>query len=122
MASIEVTLTIKVDGMPLPGMPIQKRLEVDEHTGRVEFEQATGGGYAALPGTSALSEVQFLFLRANKAVTLRLDGQSDAGIPLNAHGLILIMDADIDVGASTNATLDNGSGATALVQALAAGT
>ena len=120
MSTLEVTVSVKRDGLSVPGFPWIRRLEVDESQ---EFgvERATGGGYVALP-TSEMGEVQVLALRSDKQVTLRLDGQSDAGIVINAGGLVLLMDVDIDAGASTNATLDNASGSTALVEGISGGT
>lgn len=122
MPSVEIAVTLKMDGALLSGFPVIKRLEVDEATGRVVFEQPNGGGYAVVASTSILSEIQVLFLQPDKQVTVRLDGQSDAGIVLNAHGLLIIVDADIDAGALTNVTTDNSSGSTALIRAFAGGT
>lgn len=121
MPVFELTLSLKQNGVEVFGTPIRRRLEVDESTGVVEYEKATGGGYAALP-TSIMDELNLLVVRTDKAVTLRLDGQSDAGLALQAGGLVIIVDADIDAGATTNVTVDNSSGDTALIKVLAGGT
>ena len=80
------------------------------------YEKATGGGYETLP-TTQIATLQALALVADQAVTLRLDGQSDAGIVLSAGGLLLVLDATIDASATTNVTLDNSSGSTAVCTA-----
>ncbi len=63
--------------------------------------------FSALP-TAQIASIQALILRAlEQPITLRLDGQSDAGIVINAGGIIVIIDATIDAGATTNATVNN---------------
>lgn len=121
MPTIEIEVTVKRDGRPLEYLRTVRRIELDELQ-EFKYEKATGGGFVALP-TSKLDEIQALVFQAvDQQVTLRLDGQSDAGIVLNAGGMVVILDADIDASAATNATVDNSSGSTALLQGLAAGT
>jgi hypothetical protein len=123
MPVFEITLSIKRDNVEVFGAPLRRRLEVDEAIGPMEYEQATGGGYVVVPGTSALDEINVLILRAvDYALTVRLDAQSDAGIVLNAGGVLVIFDADIDAGASLNVKVDNSSGSTASAKVLAGGT
>lgn len=117
----EITVSVKQNGVEVFGAPVRRRLEVDEGLGPIRYERATGGGYVSLPIT-VLDEVQFLLVRTDQQVTLRLDAQSDAGLVLNAGALLLILDADMDAGASTNATLDNSSGNTANIDVIAGGT
>ena len=62
-------------------------------------------------------------ITANQQLTFRLDGQSDAGIVLNAGGLIALFNVDIDAGAgSSNASVNNNSGSTATITGIAGGT
>lgn len=117
---LDVTVTVKLNGKDIAGFPYQKRLTVDE-VQQFAYEKATGGGYAAVP-TNQLDTIQAFIFTADQAVTLRLDGQSDAGIVLTAGGLVLIMDATLDASSTTNATLDNSSGSTANITGLGAGT
>jgi len=117
---LDVTVTVKLNGKDVAGFPYQKRMIVDE-VQQFSYEKATGGGYAAVP-TNQLDTVQALLLTADKAVTIRLDGQGDAGIVLSAGGLIVILDATLDASSTTNATLDNSSGETAVITGLGAGT
>ncbi len=120
MPVYEVTVQIKKDGEPVSGFPVTRRLETAEGQS-FDHEKVSGGGYVALP-TGEMDELNLFLVRADQQVTIRLDGQTDAGIVLNAGGLLLIVDADIDAGDSTNATVDNSSGSTANIKGLAGGT
>lgn len=117
---LDVTVIIKRNGRDVTGFPYQKRMVVDEIQ-QFSYEKATSGGYETLP-TTQIAAVQALVLTADQSISLRLDGQSDAGITLNAGGLLLVLDSNLDAGVSTNATLDNSSGSTAVVTGLGAGT
>ena len=117
---LDVTVIIKRNGRDITGFPYQKRMVVDELQS-FAYEKATGGGHETLP-TTQIATLQALVVTADQALTLRLDGQSDAGIVLSAGGLLLILDATIDAGVSTNATLDNSSGSTAVITGIGAGT
>jgi hypothetical protein len=117
---IEVTVSIKLNGWEIAGFPYRRRILVDEAQ-QFSYEVATGGGYGTLP-TTQIAALSLLALTADQAITARLDGQSDAGVALNAGGLLLLIDSNVDAGASTNATVDNSSGSTAVVKGLGAGT
>jgi hypothetical protein len=100
-----------------------KRIQVDEDI-QVRYAKADDGNnttFTTLP-IGELDEVQFLYLTPSAQMTLRLDGQSDAGITINSGGLIVLFDVDIDAGSSTNATINNNSGAEADVKGFVAGT
>ena len=120
MPTLEIIINVKEDGVVKPGFPRVRRISLDEiQTFRVE--SATGGGFVTLPITS-IDEIQALILQSDQQVTVRLDGQSDAGLVLNAGGLLIILDADIDASAATNVLVSNASGATANLEGLGAGT
>lgn len=125
MASIlRLVVALELDGQPVSGFPITRRLQVDEVAGFAVEKDGTGDAtFSALP-TSLLDAINFLVLQTDKAVTLRLDAQSDAGIMMNAGGLVLILDAQIDAGAATNATVNNPAiaGTIAALRGLAGGT
>jgi len=121
MPTIEVEVTVKRDGRPLEYLRTVRRIEVDEAQEFV-YEKADGGGFVTLP-VGELAEIQALvFQSVDQLTTLRLDGQSDAGIVLNAGGMVVIIDCDIDAAAATNALVDNSSGSVALLRGLAGGT
>ena len=117
---LDITVSVKRNGQDVPGFPYRHRVLVDE-VQTFSYEKADGGGYVSLP-IAEVASVSALILTADQALTVRLDGQSDAGIPLTANGLLLVIGGPIDAGASTNATIDNSSGSTAVVKGLGAGT
>lgn len=119
MATIKVIVDVELDGKRLPGFPWIRRKEVNEAQ-QFDATRATGGGYVALP-TAEMATLQVLLVRADQAVTVRLDNQSDAGIELAAGGILIVADATIDAGAALNALLSNASGSDAQVEGLAGG-
>lgn len=119
MSSIKISIDCEIDGKRLPGYPLTRRVEVTE-TQQFDTTRATGGGYVSTP-TSDLASLKALILRSDQAVTVRLDAQSDAGIELNAGGILALIDCTIDAGASTNATVSNASGSDAQIEGVAAG-
>ena len=121
MSTFKVTVNVELDSRSLPGYPKIRRLEVDENQ-QFKYEKTTGAGFTAIP-LDQLAEIQALLLESDQQVTVRLDGQTDAGIVLNPGGLLLLLDVDIDAGAGTsNASLENTSGSTANIQGLGGGT
>jgi hypothetical protein len=119
MPSLKVTLNIEEDGVKVKGFPITEVVSVDESQ-MFDATRATGGGFVALP-TGELDSISVLFVRSDVAATLRLDGQSDAGIVLAAGGYALVVGGTIDAGAATNATFSNASGGDAQVKGIAGG-
>ncbi|MFA5234448.1 MAG: hypothetical protein WC390_08630 [Sulfurimonas sp.] len=119
MSAIKITIDCELDGQRLPGYPLSRRIAVDEST-QFSAARTTGGGYVSIP-ISDLAALKALILTADQAITLRLDAQSDAGIELNAGGILAIIDATIDAGASTNATVSNASGSDVQLEGVAAG-
>ena len=118
MQTVKVTLNVEIDSQQVEGYPIIKQLSVDELQS-FNYEKVTGGGYVAAP-ISELSTVQLLLLRPSQAVTVRLNNQSDGGIPLAANGVVLIAGATIDT--ATLVSVNNASGSTAIVKGMGAGT
>lgn len=124
MSVLRVRIEVELDGAPVPGFPLVRRLQVDEAQ-VFAYEKANDGDavtFVAVPADQ-LAEVQGLVLRSDRQVTLRLDGQSDAGIVVNAGGVVVLLDVDVDAGAgAANAKLNNNSGAVAIVEGVAVGT
>ena len=122
MPTLTLTITAALDGVPYKSWV--RRITCDEAQ-PFDTEQAAHGDtttFTALPGDK-LDTVQVLILQPDQAVTVRLDGQTDAGIVLSAGGLLAIVDATIDAGAgAANAKVNNNSGATAVLSGLLAGT
>jgi hypothetical protein len=119
MPSIKLTIDCELDGVRVPGYPLSRRIAIDE-SAQFSAARATGGGYVSIP-TADLASIKALVLTSDQALTLRFDAQSDAGIELNAGGILAIIDATIDAGASTNATASNTSGSDAQLEGIAAG-
>jgi len=109
MSSLKVTIDVELDGVKVQGFPFTRRLSVDE-VQHFDYDEAADNNtttYSALP-TAQVAAIQALVLRAlEQPITLRLDGQTDAGLVINAGGIVVIVDATIDAGASTNATVNN---------------
>ena len=109
MASVKVTVDVDVDGVRVEGFPLIRRISTDEIQ-HFDYEEAADNDtttYSALP-TAQIASIQALILRAlEQPITLRLDGQTDAGLIINAGGLVVIIDGTIDDGAATNATVNN---------------
>lgn len=125
MSSLELSIMLRRDGIPSPGFPVTRRIEVDE-VQTFKYEKAADNDSTTFSGVPAdqIATIQALCLRTSKAVTLRLDGQTDAGIVLNAGGMVIILDATIDAGAgASNAKLNNPDDAdVAIIEGFAAGT
>lgn len=123
MPVLKMTLNMELDGVPVSGFPKIRRLSVDESQ-QFRYEEADDGDtttFSALP-TDQLAEIQALCVEADQVLTYRFDGQSDAGVTVNAGGLLLFFNVDIDAGASTNATVNNNSGSAANVKGIGGGT
>jgi len=123
MPTLKATVNLELNGVSLSGYPVVKRLEMDESQ---EFryekvDDTNGTTFIALP-TSQIDSIQAIAIQTDQQLTFRFDGQTDAGILLNAGGLILIIDAVIDAAAATNATVNNNVQPTANVTGIAAGT
>lgn len=107
MPTLRVTVHAEVDGQVLPGFPLIKRITTDQIS---VFNPATKpaddppGTYTSLP-IEHLGTVQALVLRPDATITLRLDGQTDAGIPLGPDSLFLVVGTDLDAGVTVNASV-----------------
>lgn len=123
MTSYELSINLKRDGVPVSGYPIVRRIEATEAQ-EFSYAKANDGDlttFSAIPANE-IATVKFLIVRTDKSVTVRLDGQTDAGITLDAGGLLAIIDATIDAGAgASNAKVNNNSGAVALIEGIAGG-
>jgi len=125
MPSIKLTVDLEIDGVRVTGFPLIRRITVDE-VQHFDYEEAADNDattFSALP-TAQIASIQALLLRPlEQPITLRLDGATDAGIIISAGGMVIIMDATIDAGASTNATVNNpDASAISRLKGFAAGT
>lgn len=118
MPNLKVTITIEEDNRLLPGFPIIRRY-VSNQADLLAFQQATGVAFATAPGIpTSLTALNALYLTADQATAVRFN---NAGvIPLNANGMIIILDANVT--AAPVAEIQNNSGSTANIKGMIAGT
>jgi len=125
MPTLEIDARLRRDGWFQNWIETIRRLQVDEIQEFGPYEKVDDGDgttFTAIP-TGQLDEIQVLVLQAvDQQLTFRLDGQTDAGIVVNAGGTIILIDVDIDAAAATNVTVNNNSGSTALIRGVAGGT
>jgi len=116
----EVEVTIKKNGRPLEGFdPLVRTLSVDEDA-PFDYEHANDGDtttFTTVPD-SKVADARILVVKSNKAVTLKL-GED---LAINADGFLVAFGITLDVGAGSNAKINNNSGATAQIEGLVAGT
>jgi len=96
MPQLRVTLNIEQDGSPLPGFPLVRTQQLDEADGLRTEEKAADNDTTTFTALSTvLSQLQLLFVHAPQRLTFRLDNQSDAGVTLEANGVLLIVNGDL---------------------------
>lgn len=121
---IVVKVSVSVDGTEIAGFPVTKRVTVDETQG-FHYERPDDGDavtFGAMP-TDQIASIATLVAAPDRAVTVRLDGQTDAGIYLNGGGLLVIVDGLIDAGAgASNTSVNNNSGDTVRINGMVGGT
>ena len=121
--NLKVTVSVELDGNAVAGFPVTRRISLAE-TYQFAYEHTDDGDtttFTTIPD-SKVAETQALVLLSDQAVTVRLDGQTDAGLTLNANGLLLFIDTDVDAGAGSNIVLNNNSGSTANIVGVGGGT
>lgn len=114
MPVLRTVIVVEVDGVPLPGFPIAKRITLDDGV-QFDFGQVTGGGAIALPLGKVDTTLKALIVRPDQQVTI-----ATGALVLNAGGFIVIVDGALGTGAQ--ATVANASGATAQVKGFGGGT
>ena len=90
MPSGRVAVNVELGDVLLPDLPFVRRDEYDEAIA-FNYDQATGAGYVAIPGTSTITTIQLLVIQPDDAITVRINGQADEGTPVSAGGLFLAM-------------------------------
>src|SRR5947209_2145026 len=124
MPVLRCTVSLEVDGVPLAGFPIQRRVTFNEGVG-LDYQKAADGNattFTSIP-ESELPVVQALILKVDSLINLRLNGQTNGLVPVNPGGFIVIFDGNLSAGVATNVTVNNpaASGA-ATIKGYAAGT
>ena len=121
MAVFQLTINLTEDGRQLTGFPIVTSKTVNESKGRQSIKRPDAAAtFTELPLTD-LNALNVLVLQADQATTVRFNDQTDAGIPMNANGLLVLFDSEIPTGAALKAALENASGSEATVVVIAGG-
>jgi hypothetical protein len=119
VSTAKITLNLEIDGQQIEGYPLVKRINLDEIQ-QFSYEKAASASYTDIPATE-ISNIQLLLIRPSQQLTIRLNGQSDAGIVLSANGILLVLDGTLNAVAA-NAQVSNASGSVAIVKGVAGGT
>lgn len=114
MASLVLTINLTEDGVTVPGFPLTRTVTSTEVTGKNTYTRASGGGYVELP-LAELGAINFAVVTTDQDITIRFNDQSDAGLPLDANGVLVLATCDIPTGATNKIEADNSSGNTANV-------
>lgn len=109
MPSIQIVIQAEIDGHPVPNSPFIQVFDIDEFQSiNVQKGVDLPGAYGVVPGADAFTVVQALLLaNPNAEVIYRFNGQSDAGLVVQAGGLVLICNTNLTAGALTNVTVNN---------------
>lgn len=104
MSNVEVSINVKIDGED--SFNFARRIVLDT---KVEFEvpkvyDGNGSTFVAAIPVGPLTTIGALIVAPNKQMTIRLNSQSNAGIILNAGGLLLLIDSAINsvIGVNNN--------------------
>lgn len=123
MSAFEFTVSIKKDGVHVAGSPLTRRLELteDESFNHAKADDGDGTTFSAFT-SSQIAEIRAMLFRGDGQTTLRLDGQTDAGIVIQKDGFMLLVGVDIDAGAGvSNASANNNSGGAIQLEGFVAG-
>jgi hypothetical protein len=125
MPILRISVIAEVDGSPVPGFPLERRtsLFAGQSFHYQKAPDSDAGSFSPLPGDDAAfaSLIQALMLRPDLPVTVRLNGQSDAGVMIQSGGLLLVLDGIINTAPGTRVRVNNGSPATVTIKGYAGG-
>jgi hypothetical protein len=104
---VEIELSVKLNGQLLPSFPFRKRIQCNEAQ-TIATTKAGGdtvGVYVVLPGGGVVPAAQAFMVGSDQAVNLRVN---NAGvIPLNAGGMLILIDGNVNAGAALNLQINN---------------
>ena len=108
MAKIaKVTVTVEIDGAPVRGFPISRRLSLDETT---SFSiDVASGGFTDLP-VAAIGTKQLFFLQPAGTTTFQFGNGAAGNLQVNSGGFLLGVDcthaSDIEASPSSSTVID----------------
>lgn len=123
MPTLEVTIQVKQDGVPVAGFPLTRRVSVDElQSFEVEIPAHGSTSEATTLPAQYLDSTQLLIVIPNRAVTVGNPASfpSGYGTQIAADGIYLVVNGVLGLGLLN--AVNNLSGATASIRGLAAGT
>lgn len=93
--TVEVVISVRVDGVQSFDFPLIGRLQVEQVI-PLGFKEPPGGSYVNL--ADRLSTLQFAIVKADSALKVRANDQSDSYVPVNASGIYALFDVTVDTG------------------------
>lgn len=122
MPTLEIEVTLRLNGKLLDGFPLIHRRTVNEFQLLQVIKANDGVGvYATIPTLNALSEIDALLLSPDTAMGILFNGNSGTGFTIQPGGMVLLFDVVVNSGASTNVKVNNNSGGNLNVTGFAAG-
>lgn len=125
--SYEVVIVVEadVDGTPIPGspfmVPVTSRALAQAFS--VKKTQDLPGSYAQIPVVDAIAVIEALIL-SNPAAKMkyRFQGQSDAGLAMDAGGIVVLAKTQLNDGKTTNVKASNSdTGSSEVIEGFVAG-
>lgn len=110
MAEYRFALSVEKDGSPISGSPFIIRASTAQGD---EFSYSLDGAgdsvtYSTIPALLAFGGVQVLFLRPDGPLNLRLAGQTNGGVAIDAGGIVFMAGVNITaVSSASLVTLNN---------------
>lgn len=101
MAELKILVLVEQDGVVLPGFPLVQRVVTEQVMPWTPVTLAAGG-FTSLP-LGSIASLKTLIVRPDRLVTLRYDGQTDAGIEIEPNGLLLVLGGRADAGITASA-------------------
>ena len=126
MPTLEVTIQVKQDGVPVAGFPLTRRVQVDElQSFAVEIPTHGSLSDGNVIPLNYQDTVQALILTTDQTLTVGLKGgipSQGFGCPVvNAGGVLCIIGGDLGSGAVSN-IVNNLSGSVANIRGIGGGT
>ena len=106
MPELKVTIQCEQDGVELPGFPLIFRQVVTESL-PLEVQKLPDNNttsYSQVPGTIP-GTLQVLVLSFDQALNFQFN--NDGPLPMGAAGCVVLVGANLGLGASTNVTVNN---------------
>lgn len=121
MATLRLRVSAEMNDQFFPDLPVVLRREYDE-VFAFAFDQASAAATYVNAPLAALTTIQALVIQPDQDITIRLNAQSDAGIPVTKGSIFTLADTDLDNSSNTAVKILNESGNVVTVRGVACGT